>query len=111
MPYCPRCQQSVDSQAIACPHCRSLLKAHGHPGIPLHRASGQEFLCQSCRYHLDDSCTFPQRPYAKECTLYRNQSTPPTTVQSGITTSRFWQWLRRYIWLILGLFALLLLLL
>ncbi len=50
------------------------LKAYGHPGIPLHRATGEEYLCQSCTYHADDSCTFPQRPYAKECTLYQNIS-------------------------------------
>jgi hypothetical protein len=50
------------------------LKAYGHPGIPLHRATGEEYLCQSCTYHADDTCTFPQRPYAKECTLYQDIS-------------------------------------
>ncbi|GAX43848.1 hypothetical protein NIES4075_48630 [Tolypothrix sp. NIES-4075] len=69
---CPRCHQSVDSQAVTCPHCRTTLKAFGHPGIPLHRATGKEYLCESCTYHADDSCNFPQRPYAKECTLYQN---------------------------------------
>ena len=48
------------------------LKAYGHPGIPLHRATGTEYLCDSCTYHEDDTCNFPQRPYAKECTLYQN---------------------------------------
>ncbi|MGI2904442.1 hypothetical protein [Tolypothrix sp. VBCCA 56010] len=69
---CPRCHQLVDSQAVTCPHCRTALKAFGHPGIPLHRATGKEYLCDSCTYHADDSCNFPQRPYAKECTLYQN---------------------------------------
>ena len=69
---CPRCHQLVDSQAVTCPHCRTTLKAFGHPGIPLHRATGKEYLCDSCTYHTDDSCNFPQRPYAKECTLYQN---------------------------------------
>lgn len=69
---CPRCHQLVDSQAVTCPHCRTTLKAFGHPGIPLHRATGKEYLCDSCTYHADDSCNFPQRPYAKECTLYQN---------------------------------------
>ena len=69
---CPRCHQSVDSQAVTCPHCRTTLKAFGHPGIPLHRATGKEYLCDSCTYHADDTCNFPQRPYAKECTLYQN---------------------------------------
>ena len=48
------------------------LKAYGHPGIPLHRATGTEYLCDSCTYHEDDTCNFPQRPHAKECTLYQN---------------------------------------
>jgi C4-type Zn-finger protein len=69
---CRRCHQLVDSQAVTCPHCRTTLKAFGHPGIPLHRATGKEYLCDSCTYHADDSCNFPQRPYAKECTLYQN---------------------------------------
>ena len=69
---CPRCHQLVDSQAVTCPHCRTTLKAFGHPGIPLHRATGKEYLCDTCTYHADDSCNFPQRPYAKECTLYQN---------------------------------------
>lgn len=113
MSYCPRCQQSVDSQAIACPHCRNLLKAHGHPGIPLYRASGQAFLCQSCHYHLDDSCTFPQRPFARECTLYRSRLIP--TAQIKTTTNRFRPaWLRPYLWMLIlgiGIFALLLIVL
>jgi hypothetical protein len=70
--FCPRCQQKVDSQAIACPYCRAELKAFGHPGIPLHRAAANEYLCKTCTYHLDDSCNYPQRPLAKACTLYEN---------------------------------------
>ncbi len=69
---CPRCQQLVDSQAITCPSCHITLKAYGHPGIPLHRATGEDYLCDTCTYHSDDSCNFPQRPYAKDCTLYQN---------------------------------------
>lgn len=72
MPNCPRCHQSVDALAVSCPYCRTPLKAYGHPGIPLHRANGEEPLCRSCTYHADDSCTFPQRPYARECTLYQD---------------------------------------
>ncbi|QSJ16830.1 zinc ribbon domain-containing protein [Nostoc sp. UHCC 0702] len=69
---CPRCHQLVDSQAITCPYCRITLKAYGHPGIPLHRAKGDDYLCDSCTYHDDNTCNFPQRPYAKDCTLYEN---------------------------------------
>jgi hypothetical protein len=74
MATCPCCHQSIDSQAVRCPHCFATLKAYGHPGIPLHQATGNTFLCDSCRYHEDDSCTFPERPYAKTCTLYRDKS-------------------------------------
>lgn len=80
MPACPRCHQAVDSQAIVCPYCRTALKAHGHPGIPLYRAEGESYLCDTCTYHEDDTCNFPQRPYAKECTLYQNHLQPIATV-------------------------------
>jgi Double zinc ribbon len=73
MPTCPRCHHSVDAQAIACPYCRTALKAYGHPGIPLYQAGKDEFLCETCTYHEDDTCNYPQRPYAKECTLYQNR--------------------------------------
>ncbi|MBX9256551.1 zinc ribbon domain-containing protein [Desmonostoc muscorum CCALA 125] len=69
---CPRCHQLIDSQAISCPSCRITLKAYGHPGIPLHRAIGDGYLCDTCTYHADDTCNFPHRPYAKDCTLYQN---------------------------------------
>jgi hypothetical protein len=78
MSYCPRCHQRVDSQAIVCSYCRAPLKAHGHPGIPLHQAEGETFLCETCLYDVDDTCTFPKRPYAKTCTLYHNQAEPLT---------------------------------
>ncbi|MTJ06360.1 zinc ribbon domain-containing protein [Anabaena sp. UHCC 0253] len=70
--HCPRCRQLIDSQVITCPKCQLLLKAYGHPGIPLHRAQGNDNLCDSCNYHFDNTCNFPQRPYAKDCTLYQN---------------------------------------
>jgi hypothetical protein len=69
---CPRCHQLIDSKAIACPNCHLTLKAYGHQGIPLHRSTDQSYLCDSCTYHADDSCNFPQRPFAKECILYEN---------------------------------------
>ncbi len=72
MPSCPQCRQTVDSQAIACPHCRMPLKAHGHPGIPLYQAEGTAYLCDSCAYEADDSCNYPQRPHARSCTLYQD---------------------------------------
>jgi hypothetical protein len=69
---CPRCHQFIDSQAITCPHCRITLKAFGHPEIPLHRSISSDYLCETCVYHQDDSCNFPKRPYAQDCTLYQN---------------------------------------
>lgn len=70
MSDCPRCHQFISNQSITCPHCGAILKAYGHPGITLHRATGDTPLCESCTYHADDTCTFPKRPHAKECTLY-----------------------------------------
>jgi uncharacterized Zn-finger protein len=71
---CPRCHQLINNKAVNCPYCKTLLKAYGHPGITLHRANGEEPLCSTCTYHADDTCTFPQRPLAKQCTLYHDLS-------------------------------------
>lgn len=83
MQNCSRCHQPVDDRAVTCPSCGTALKAFGHPGIPLHRATGEEYLCQSCLYDADDTCNFPKRPHARDCTLYHNLNqplleTPPT---------------------------------
>ena len=98
MPNCPRCHQSVAAQAVTCPYCRTPLKAYGHPGIPLHRAVGKEYLCQSCTYHADDTCTFPQRPYAKECTLYLNVLQNQLEVQHGNSSlfNTIISWVKRH---------------
>ncbi|EAW38921.1 hypothetical protein [Lyngbya sp. PCC 8106] len=116
MPECPRCHQPVDSQALACPHCKFQLKAFGHPGIPLHRATQETYLCSSCLYHEDDTCNFPQRPYAKECTLYHDRSEPilpPPPVKSspqGLGAIKYWV-KNNGVWLVLlGLLAVSLLL-
>jgi hypothetical protein len=93
MPECPRCYHPVEAQAIACPACHLELKAHGHPGIPLYRADTGTYLCQTCLYDQDETCTFPQRPYATECTLYTNpatQSEPLTYRPSPARRIRFW---------------------
>lgn len=79
---CPRCGQSVRSDAIACPRCRTSLKAHGHPGIVLHRATGTEPLCKTCIYDADDTCNYPQRPDAWECTMYHNATVPIVSTPS-----------------------------
>ncbi|MGF1494931.1 MAG: zinc ribbon domain-containing protein [Microcoleaceae cyanobacterium] len=108
MPICPRCQQVIDSQAINCPHCRLELKAFGHPGIPLHRAdSDEEFLCTTCAYHADDTCHFPQRPFAQDCTLYADVNRPVRLPQPGKTGFQLRPWMQRNsVWLLLlGLVA------
>ncbi|MEA5534931.1 zinc ribbon domain-containing protein [Crocosphaera sp. XPORK-15E] len=76
MSTCPKCHQPVETQAIECPYCKTTLKAYGHPGIPLYQASQDEFLCDRCTYHEDDSCTYSKRPYAKTCTLYHDKNQP-----------------------------------
>ncbi|MGV2827072.1 zinc ribbon domain-containing protein [Myxosarcina sp. GI1(2024)] len=95
MANCPRCDRAIDSQAIECPHCRYQLKAFGHPGIPLYRATESEYLCDRCVYHDDDTCNFPQRPHAKTCTLFRDSSLPlkeetthPTA--NGFQSVKYW---------------------
>jgi hypothetical protein len=95
MSTCPKCQNPVDSQAIACPYCRMPLTAHGHPGMKLFRAEGDQPLCLTCRYHDDDTCNFPKRPTAMDCTLYQNHEAP---IQASLGYSprfRLSTWLRR----------------
>ena len=108
MSHCPRCHQLIDSQALSCPHCQAQLKAFGHPGIPLYRSTGKEYLCETCLYHEDDTCNFPQRPLAQECTLYQNRSellvSDPIKSQQNLSVS-FRIWLQQnIIWIVvLGL--------
>lgn len=94
MPTCPHCQQKITSETVTCPHCRQDLKAYGHPGIPLYYAKAQEYLCDRCVYHHDDTCTFPQRPYAKTCTLFLDQSqqlpTTPKKPTFSLRTVQYW---------------------
>jgi len=94
----------VDSQAIACPYCRTPLKAYGHPGMPLYRATGAEPLCLTCTYHDDDTCTFPKRPLAMDCTLYsdRAKATQAMT-QPGYSSGFLIQtWFKRHLgWILL----------
>jgi hypothetical protein len=110
MSTCPKCQQPVDTQAINCPYCKTPLKAYGHPGIPLYQASKEEFLCDRCLYHEDDSCTYSKRPYAKTCTLYHDKTEPLITQQTiSLTPSnpikiiQRWCYRNRGLLLIIGL--------
>ncbi|MGD1907697.1 MAG: zinc ribbon domain-containing protein [Leptolyngbyaceae cyanobacterium] len=93
MPHCPRCHQAVDAQAVRCGHCGLMLKAFGHPGIPLHRAAAGDSLCATCTYNLDDSCTFPQRPAAQTCTLYQSVDAqqPETSLRAKSSQRRYGQ--------------------
>ena len=108
MSTCPRCHQAIDAQAVICPHCQTPLKAFGHPGIPLHRATKDNYLCDSCTYHQDDTCTFPQRPYAKTCTLYQDASLPLEELnpsQNGISAITTWCRRNKGLLFLLGLLA------
>lgn len=106
MADCPKCHQVVDSQALECPYCRTPLKAYGHPGMKLYRATGAEPLCLTCVYHADDSCNFPKRPDAWDCTLYRDRTQPLATHTPGYSSSfRLKTWLSRNVGL-LALFGL-----
>ncbi|WP_421658110.1 zinc ribbon domain-containing protein [Leptothermofonsia sp. ETS-13] len=104
MPECPRCHQAVDVQAIACPYCRTPLKAYGHPGMTLHHATGDEPLCVTCVYDEDDTCTLPKRPYAKDCTLYRdrNQTVSSIATQGYTRDFQIKTWIKRNLgWILL----------
>ena len=107
---CPRCHQLIDNQAITCPHCRLTLKAYGHPGITLHRAPQDGYLCDSCVYHADNTCNFTQHPYAKECTLYENLEARKLEQQqqrmSNNLSVSITNWVKRHqaLFLLLGLF-------
>ncbi|MDJ0576153.1 MAG: zinc ribbon domain-containing protein [Xenococcaceae cyanobacterium MO_234.B1] len=89
MSHCPRCDKPIDSQAINCPYCNNPVKAFGHPGIPLYQADRDEFLCDRCIYHQDDTCNYPQRPYAKTCTLFRDITATLEEEETSIYTRSF----------------------
>lgn len=105
MPSCPQCEQLVTADALKCPHCGILLKAYGHQGIPLYQAKGESYLCDRCLYHEDDSCNFPQRPYAKTCTLYSDRASLEEDIVPPLTGAKAFQsWCRnnRGLLLLLG---------
>jgi hypothetical protein len=103
MPDCPKCHQPVDSQAIECPFCRMPLKAYGHPGMTLHRATGRDPLCLTCAYHADDTCNFPKRPYAMDCTLYTDRAQPISPPPGYSPAFRLNVWVKRNLpWLLLA---------
>ncbi|MEB3274433.1 MAG: hypothetical protein ACO4AI_05725 [Prochlorothrix sp.] len=93
---CSRCQRPLQPQATTCPHCGLVLSAYGHPGLTIQRSEDGTPLCDSCVYHWDDSCTFPNRPTALDCTLYRDRSQPepePLVLgqsRSPLTRVRYW---------------------
>lgn len=96
MVTCPHCQQPVEPKALSCPHCRTELKAYGHPGMPLHQAVDDSYLCHSCLYHADDSCTYPQRPLAKTCMLYTTGKTQPNLQTHYYPVRSLNQWISRH---------------
>jgi len=97
---CPYCEQQISQETVTCPHCQKPLKAFGHPGIPLHHGSKTEYLCVRCLYHQDDTCNFPQRPYAKSCILYQDYSLDlnphDQTKKQQIALSNLKYWFKRY---------------
>ncbi len=115
MPSCPRCQATLEATALQCSRCQIALKAHGHPGIPLHRAEMGATLCPTCCYHVDNSCNFPQRPTAQTCTLYRSLQQDAMDDFTPTGRKALGQWLRRYQglgwWLGLGFISLVVVLL
>jgi hypothetical protein len=116
---CPKCSQPVKPTEVTCPHCWTQLKAFGHQGIDLHHVKpGQDSLCTTCTYHADNSCNYPKRPLAKECTLYqdmqirnpsaRRVSPVPASHPSKTPAPSIADWLRQHqgLSLIIGLLVL-----
>ncbi|MEM9117594.1 MAG: hypothetical protein AAGD09_06895 [Cyanobacteria bacterium P01_F01_bin.56] len=107
MPLCPRCEHQVKPTDLVCNRCHLQLKAHGHPSIELHQTMTGEVLCQTCAYDADDTCTFPQRPRARTCTLYqsitaeaereRGQVRSPAAAPASLSVV----WQRYRVWIIL----------
>ena len=87
-----------------------MLKAYGHPGIPLYRAQENDYLCNSCSYHFDHTCNFPKYPHAQECILYGNIEEKKLELQKQIYHQRLstkvnnWIKCHQTLLLILGLF-------
>ncbi|MGL5077193.1 MAG: zinc ribbon domain-containing protein, partial [Waterburya sp.] len=56
--------------------------------------------CDRCIYDQDDSCNFPQRPYAKSCTLFHDAAKPLIPDQVTPTSQMGWagikNWFYRY---------------
>ncbi|MEL6603830.1 MAG: zinc ribbon domain-containing protein [Cyanobacteria bacterium J06614_10] len=102
MTTCPKCDRTIPATALTCPHCKTTLKAHGHPGMPLYRAADDSYLCPTCAYHQDNSCTFPKRPTATTCTLYQPIGTPAVELTpQEIYPIPFWRKVNKT-WLIAG---------
>ncbi|MEL7521166.1 MAG: hypothetical protein AAF171_26385, partial [Cyanobacteria bacterium P01_A01_bin.116] len=92
MPTCPRCDRAIASTALRCPHCNLALKAHGHPGIDLHRADASgPSLCATCAYDADDTCNFPKRPHAMTCTLYQDVQPALSPTQQAVYRIPIWR--------------------
>lgn len=72
---CPRCGTPTSNRTLNCQNCGYSLESYGafEPDVI---AAGSKILCSTCRYDRDDSCTFPDRPQATRCTLYRSLDEP-----------------------------------
>jgi len=106
MPLCPRCENPVKPTDLVCSRCRLQLKAHGHPSIELHQMTTGEVLCKTCAYDADDTCTFPQRPYATTCTLYQSITAEAERAKGAVRSpapapALSLLWHRHKVWIIL----------
>lgn len=111
MSYCSRCKQPVDPQAVNCPHCNNSLKAFGHPGMPLYQSEDNTWLCNRCIYHEDDTCNFPQRPYAKSCTLFHDSTQPLIEEIDTPASTQGWAGVKNWLYRYRGLIAIAILIL
>jgi hypothetical protein len=109
---CPKCDRKIEPQAVKCPYCGNPLKGFGHPGIPLYQAEKGTYLCDRCLYDRDDSCNYPQRPYANSCTMFHDVNTPLVAATpsykspGGIVGFKLWCSRNKGLLLIVGLVVL-----
>lgn len=70
--------------------------------MTLYRSCDDQPLCLTCMYHADDTCNFPKRPDAVDCTLYRDRTQPMPATAGYTTRFRLKIWLsRNLVWIVL----------
>lgn len=73
--------------------------------MTLYQANQGKPLCLTCQYHEDDTCNFPKRPTAMNCTLYRDVNLPIAAAYQPPFSLKAWI-NRHLVWIALALLLL-----